>query len=189
MTASENLILEPLRIPGLHRLQTKPFMDERGSFGRVFCAEVLRMVGWEWPVSQINLSRTTSRGTVRGVHFQRPPFTDAKIVYCMRGEVFDVAVDLRAGSPTFLQWHGELLSAEEGTALIIPKGCAHGFQTMTDDCELLYVHSEPFRSDHDAGFSPTDPRLAIKWPLPISVLSARDFSQPHIEPTFDGLTP
>lgn len=189
MTTFKGLTHEPLWIHGLHKLFMDPLEDERGSFGRVFCTEILREVGWIWPVSQINVSRTKKKGTVRGMHFQLPPFTDAKVVYCLQGEVFDVAVDLRAGSPTFLKWHGELLSANGGSALVIPKGCAHGFQTMTDDCTLMYLHSELFRPDYDAGLSPTDLGLSIKWPLPIEVVSARDASLPHITPAFEGLTP
>jgi dTDP-4-dehydrorhamnose 3,5-epimerase len=100
--------------------------------------------------------------------------------------VWDVAVDLRAGSPTLGAWHGETLSADNHTALLIPPGCAHGFQALTDDVELLYVHSAPYVPSHEAGVRPDDPRLAIAWPLPITVRSARDAGHPLLPPDFTG---
>lgn len=176
-------------ISGVQKISSTPFIDERGSFARLFSSEIYVEAGWKWPLSQIDLSKTKSAGTVRGIHFQNPPFAEAKIVFCLSGKVLDIAVDLRAESPTFLEWHGEILSAEDGAGLLIPRGCGHGFQALTDDCELLYAHSGPFHPTADAGFSPTDPRLGIHWPLPISILSARDASLPNIDPDFEGLKP
>jgi len=163
--------------------------DARGFFSRLFCADDLATVGWTWPVAQINYSYTAQAGTVRGMHFQHPPHAEAKFVSCLRGRVWDVAVDLRAGSPTFLQWCAQEISAENGAALLIPPGCAHGFQALSDDIELLYVHSEPYTPASDAGLNPHDPGLGILWPLPVSVISDKDAGRPMLTSDFEGLRP
>ena len=121
------------------RVQRQPLQDARGLFERMFCADELAAAGWTQPIAQINHSVTRQRGSVRGLHYQRPPHAEMKLVSCLRGEVWDVAVDLRAGSPTFLQWHAEHLSPSNACALLIPPGFAHGFQALTDDAELLIV--------------------------------------------------
>jgi dTDP-4-dehydrorhamnose 3,5-epimerase len=172
---------------GAKIVERLPLRDERGSLARVFCAEELREAGWTKPVAQINHSVTTKRGTVRGMHFQRPPHAEAKLVSCLRGVVFDVVVDLRAGSPTFLRWHGEELSADNCRALLVPEGCAHGFQTMSQDCELLYLHSAPYVSASEGAVNATDPKLAIAWPEPITSRSPRDESHAWIADDFRGL--
>ncbi len=162
--------------------------DERGFLSRLFCAEELAHAGWKHPIIQINHTLTERAGTVRGIHYQNPPYTEMKLVTCVRGEVWDVAVDLRQGSPTFLKWHAELLSAENGRALLIPEGFGHGFQTMTDNCELIYLHSEPFKPEAEAGVRFDDPGLAIQWPLQIAVSSERDRTHPLININFKGIT-
>jgi dTDP-4-dehydrorhamnose 3,5-epimerase len=121
------------------------------------------------------------------MHFQNPPHAECKLVSCLRGEVWDVAVDVRAGSSTFLQWHAVRLSAANGKALLIPEGFAHGFQALTDDAELLYCHSEPHAPAAERGLNPVDPRLAIAWPLPVGQLSARDAGHPMIDQAFEGV--
>lgn len=165
---------------GLRRLQRQPLVDQRGRFERLFCARELAQFGWETTVAQVNLSLTLRRGTVRGLHFQRAPHAETKLVTCLHGEVWDVAVDLRADSPTFLQWHAETLSAGDGMSLLIPAGFAHGYQTLTDDTQLLYLHSAAHVPAAEAGISPLDPRLAIPWPLPPAGLSPRDASLPAV---------
>ena len=126
---------------------------------------------------------------MRGLHFQHPPHADAKLVSCIRGEIWDVGVDLRRGSPTFLQWHAERLSAENGRAMLLPQGFAHGFQALTDDAELVYFHSAAYEPAAEDGLDPRDARLAILWPLPIAALSARDARHPPLDNTFTGIAP
>lgn len=161
--------------------------DNRGFLSRLFCAEELASAGWNKPVCQINHTYTAKRGTVRGMHYQRPPSTETKLVTCLRGEVWDVAVDLRAGSPTFLRWHAERLSADNGHALLIPEGFAHGFQALTDDVELLYCHSAAYAAAAEAGLNPQDTALAICWPLPIAELSPKDSQHPLLTNQFAGV--
>jgi dTDP-4-dehydrorhamnose 3,5-epimerase len=162
--------------------------DERGFLSRLFCAEELSHAGWNDPIIQINHTLTERAGTVRGIHYQNPPYTEMKLVTCLRGEVWDVAVDLRQGSPTFLKWHAELLTAENGKALLIPDGFGHGFQTLTDNCELIYLHSKAYKPGAEAGVRFDDPKLEIKWPLQIKVSSERDRSHPLININFKGIT-
>ncbi|MCY0093348.1 dTDP-4-dehydrorhamnose 3,5-epimerase family protein [Hoeflea ulvae] len=157
-----------------------PLVDDRGAFARIFCAEALAEIGWPGPVAQINHSRTAGRGTVRGLHFQRPPHAEAKLVICIRGAVHDVAVDIRAGSPTRYAHVAAELSAETATAMYVPEGFAHGFQALSDDIELIYVHSAPYTAAAESGLRHDDPGLAIAWPLPVAGISARDASFPLI---------
>lgn len=181
------LSLAPLPLPGLVRVQRQPLRDARGFFERLFCAEELAEVGWTQPIAQINRSLTHQAGSVRGLHYQQPPHAEMKLVTCLRGAVWDVAVDLRAGSPTFLRWHAELLSAENGCALLIPPGFAHGFQAQSFEAELLYCHSAPHAPESEAGLHPLDARLAIAWPLPVQGLSARDAGQAWLTEDFQGV--
>ena len=172
---------------GLVGIQRQVLGDARGFLARLFCAEELAPFGWHTPIAQINYTYTKHIGTVRGMHYQKPPHSEMKLVTCLRGSVWDVAVDLRAGSSTFLQWHAQLLTAENHCANLIPAGFAHGFQTLTDDVELLYCHSMPYMPSADAGIYALDPRLAIAWPLPAKCMSERDRSPPHIAPRFEGV--
>lgn len=178
-----------LPLPGLKLIQRKPLGDARGFLARLFCADELSTAGWQRPIAQINHTCTARRGTVRGMHYQLPPHAEMKLVTCLRGGIWDVAVDLRADSPTFLHWHTEILSAENQRALLIPEGFAHGFQTLTDDVELLYCHSAPHMPGAEGGLNPFDERLGIAWPEPISVLSERDRNHPLLDSAFTGLTP
>lgn len=174
-------------LAGLVSIQRQPLGDERGFLARLFCAEELAAAGWHGPVAQINHTHTAQRGTVRGLHYQRPPAPEAKLVSCLRGAVWDVAVDLRAGSPTFLQWHAQELSARNYTALLIPPGFAHGFQVLEEGAELLYLHSAPYTPACEGALNVRDPRLAIAWPLPVQGLSARDAAHPWIDAPFEGI--
>ena len=175
----------PLR--GLKLVERQRLGDSRGFLSRLFCAEELAGAGWIKPIAQINHTCTAKRGTVRGMHFQRPPCAEMKLVSCIRGEVWDVAVDVRADSPTFLHWHAEQLSADNGRALLIPEGFAHGFQTLTEAVELLYCHSAAYAPNAEIGLHPQDMRLAIAWPLAIREISARDAGHPLIESVFEGV--
>lgn len=176
-----------LPLSGLKRVERQKLGDSRGFLSRVFCADELAQAGWCKPIVQINHTYTAKRGTVRGMHFQRSPHAEMKLVSCLRGEVWDVAVDLRSGSPTFLQWHAERLSAENGFAMLIPEGFAHGFQTLTDDVELFYCHSAAYVPTAEAGLNSADQKLGISWPLPISELSVRDSQHPMLDEQFTGL--
>lgn len=176
-----------LSFAGLRLIERSRHADNRGFLSRLFCAKELAVAGWSKPVAQINHALTLRRGTVRGMHYQRPPHAEMKLVSCIRGEVWDVAVDLRAGSSTFLRWHAERLSAENGRALLIPEGFAHGFQALTDGVELVYCHSAPYVPEADAGLNPRDPRLGIDWPLPIEALSSRDGQHEWIAADYTGL--
>ncbi|MDX5367281.1 MAG: dTDP-4-dehydrorhamnose 3,5-epimerase family protein [Alphaproteobacteria bacterium] len=164
----------PTPLAGLVRLVRKRMGDQRGWLERLYCGEELKDAGWLWPVAQINRTLTARRGTVRGMHFQRAPHEEAKLVACLRGEVFDVAVDLRPGSASFGRWHGEFLSGGNGASLLIPPGFAHGFQTMTDDVEMFYIHSAAYAPAAEGGVRADDPALGIEWPLPIGERSERD---------------
>lgn len=176
-------------IPGLCVLQRKPIGDSRGYLERLFCSEELQALAPGKSIAQINHTLTANRGTVRGMHFQRSPHAEIKFVSCLRGEVFDVAVDLRHNSPTFLRWHAELLSADNHKTLVIPEGFAHGFQTLTDDCEMLYFHTAAYQAGAEGGLNAEDPRLAIQWPLTVAGLSPRDAAHPWVGDEFVGATP
>lgn len=176
-----------LPLAGLKRVQRERLGDSRGFLQRLFCADELAMAGWIKPVAQINHTHTAKQGTVRGMHFQRPPHAEMKLVTCIQGQVWDVAVDVRSGSPTFLHWHAERLTAENGCALLIPEGFAHGFQALTDDVELLYCHSAAYAAQAEGGLNPLDPRLGIAWPLSIAELSARDAAHALVTPDFEGV--
>lgn len=172
---------------GLKVVTRQKLGDSRGHLTRLFCAQELSVAGWHGPVAQINQTLTGKRATLRGMHYQQPPHAEAKLVICTKGEVWDVAVDIRAGSPTFLHWHAEVLSATNCRALLIPEGFAHGFQTLTDDCEMLYLHSSAYAPQTEAALNAFDDRLAIPWPLPATELSARDAAHPMLTAQFTGL--
>lgn len=179
--------LRALPLPGLFSIQHRRHVDPRGQFSRLFCEGSLSAWGQPFHIRQINHSVTAERGSVRGLHYQTAVRPEAKLITCLRGSVWDVAVDLNPDSATFLHWHAEHLEAGDGHSLLIPPGFAHGFQTLTDDAELLYLHSADYAPDHEAGLSPHDPRLAIDWPLPVKNLSARDAAHPFIDSSFAGV--
>jgi dTDP-4-dehydrorhamnose 3,5-epimerase len=174
-------------LPGLFSLQHHRHADQRGQFSRLFCEGSLSAFGQAFHVRQINHSCTAERGSVRGLHYQTAAQPEAKLITCLRGEVWDVAVDLNPDSATFLHWHAEHLQAGDGRSLLIPAGFAHGFQTLTDDAELLYLHSADYAPQHEAGLSAQDPRLNIAWPLPVKNLSARDAGHPLLNSSFAGV--
>ena len=182
-----HFLITDLPLAPLKRVEHQRMADERGYLERIFCTGELRSAGWAKPVAQINHSYSGKKGTVRGFHFQKPPHAEMKLVSCIRGEVWDVAIDVRKGSKTFLHWHAERLSAENPSALLIPEGFAHGFQTLTDDVELLYCHSSPYNATSECALHPMDPMLAIPWPLPITQISARDTQHRMLDEGFDGV--
>lgn len=176
-----------LPLDGLRLIERQLLGDSRGFLSRLYCAHELAAAGWQQPVAQINHTHTVKRGAVRGIHYQHKPYAEMKLVTCIQGEVWDVAVDLRAGSPTFLRWHAELLSAENKRALLIPEGFAHGFQALSNDAELLYCHSAVHSPRSEAGLNPKDPRLAITWPLEITEISTKDSQHKLLDPKFEGI--
>jgi len=184
---SSRFDIQVTRLPGLQVFVRKPLGDGRGYLERMFCAEELNNVFGGRRIVQINHTLTQNKGTVRGMHFQHAPHAEMKFVSCLRGSVFDVAVDLRKGSPTFLEWHAELLSADNHKTIAIPEGFAHGFQTLTENCEMLYLHTANYAPDAEAGLNPQDAKLAIAWPLPITGISSRDAAHDPIADAFEGL--
>ena len=177
----------PTPLEGLRVIHRQAIGDDRGFLSRLFCSEELASAGWTWPIRQINHTATAAQGTVRGMHFQLPPKAEAKLVSCIRGAVWDVAVDLRKDSPTFLQWHAEELSASNRRAMLIPPGFAHGFQILEPYSELIYLHSEAYDPALERGLNPRDPSLAIPWPLEISNVSQRDLGHSMIAADFSGV--
>ena len=181
-------VSEKAPIHGLQVFQRQLIGDERGYLERLFCGDELKPITGIRSIVQINHTLTAKVGTVRGMHFQHPPHAEMKLVSCLRGEVFDVAIDLRENSQTFLQWHAEVLCESSPKTFVIPEGFAHGFQTLTDDCELLYLHTAAYSSDSEAGLNALDPRLAIAWPMPIAERSARDQQHAMLTTEFSGLS-
>jgi dTDP-4-dehydrorhamnose 3,5-epimerase len=165
-------------IQDLKVIERRPIGDHRGYLERLFCSEELHEYGWRKPIAQINHTLTEKKGTVRGMHFQHSPYADMKLVSCIRGAVWDVAVDLRPSSATYLKWHAQELSASNNKALMIPEGFAHGFQALSDNCELIYLHSAVYTPAAEAGINPRDPMLSITWPQPIVELSTKDAQHP-----------
>jgi dTDP-4-dehydrorhamnose 3,5-epimerase len=174
--------LRPTSISGVFELQSKPFGDHRGAFLNAFRSHEEAFIGsWgDRGISQVNISCTEAVGTIRGLHLQTSLHSEAKLVRCLRGKVWDVAVDLRSGSSSHGQWHALELSPDEGNALLIPEGCAHGFQVLEPSSELLYLHSGAWVPEADTGVRWDDPQLAIPWPLAVGILSDRDRALPNL---------
>lgn len=174
-------------IADLKIVRSLPHHDARGAFTRLFCAQELTPVLGQRQIAQINHSRTSRAGAVRGMHLQRPPHAEMKMIRCLRGRVWDVAVDVRAGSRTFLQWHAEELAQDDAQMLVIPEGFAHGFQALEPDSELLYLHTAFYHPHSEIGLRHDDPRLAISWRLPPQDLSPRDLGHPLVRADFTGV--
>jgi len=177
----------PLPIPGAFSVELVRRGDQRGSFVRVYCAREFEAIGLHKSIVQINRSYSTTKGTIRGMHFQLPPASEVKLVSCLRGSVYDVMIDLRKGSPSLLHWHAETLQEADDRILIVPEGVAHGFQTLTDEAELLYFHTALYSPEHEAGVRYDDPLVHIGWPLVPSEVSKRDESHPLLTAEFKGI--
>ena len=184
---NNRFVISETPLAGLRILERKPIGDSRGHLERLFCRDELGEFLPGKEIIQINQTFTSVRGTVRGLHFQYPPYLETKIVSCLEGEVFDVAVDLRRMSPTFLMWHGEILSSGNHKTYLIPDGFAHGFQTLSDTCRMMYFHTAPYNQQAEGGLCPTDPKLAINWQLPLVNMSDRDTSHAPINDEFQGV--
>ena len=175
-------------LAGLKIVKSAPYQDSRGAFLRLFCQRELRSLLGDRQIAQINFSVTEMAGTVRGLHFQYPPHAEMKMVRCLHGRVWDIAVDLRAGSPTFLQWHAQELTPHGAEMMVIPEGFAHGFQTLEPNSELLYLHTDFYEQSFEGGVRHDDPQLAIAWPLAALDLSPRDLSHPLLNDDFIGVS-
>lgn len=175
------------KLKDLYIIIPEPFEDHRGTFYRFYCENELKKIGYNKTIVQMNQSLTKIKGSIRGMHFQYPPKSEIKFVKCLRGSIFDVAIDLRKNSPSFLKWHSELLSAENKKLMYIPEGFAHGFQTLEDNCEVLYLHSEFYSPELESGIRYNDPKVNIKWPLEISEISKRDKEHELIKDNFEGI--
>ncbi len=172
----------PTPIAGCYRVQLDLRGDARGYFVRVFDLETLRGIDPSFSVVQVNRSLTGARGAIRGLHFQRAPKAEDKLIQCLRGTIFDVAVDIRPDSPTYRRWVAAELSAENKELLLVPKGCAHGFQTLSEDCLVEYFVTEFYSPQHEGGMHWNDPALGIQWPLPCTMTSEKDAAWPLIAP-------
>jgi dTDP-4-dehydrorhamnose 3,5-epimerase len=182
-----SMIIENTKIDGVKVLLSEPYQDERGFFNRIFCQDELVAIRPDIIISQINHSMTAIKGTVRGMHFQYPPHAEMKIIRCVKGSIFDVAVDLRKNSPTFLHWHGEILSADNMKAYIIPEGCAHGFQSLEDTVEMIYLHTSAYCKKFEGTLRYDDPKIGIQWPLQVSHISSKDLSASFLSTNYGGI--
>lgn len=177
----------PLSLEGAYEVQPERLRDDRGWFVRSFCRHEFERHGLETDWVQMNQSYTAVMGTIRGLHYQYPPFSEVKLIRCLRGRVFDVIVDIRLGSPGFLKWQAVELSADRMNALYVPRGFAHGFQTLTEEVEMLYCHSAAYAPGAEGGLKYDDATIGINWPLPVSKISVRDNSHPIVDGNFKGI--
>lgn len=174
------MILKKTKFDGLFVIEPEAKTDERGYFARTFCQEEFAGSEIDFNIVQINHSFTNKKGTIRGMHFQKEPNAEDKMVQCIRGAIYDVAMDLRADSPTYGKWLAEELNEENRKMFFIPKGFAHGFQTLTNNCEVQYLMSEFYSPESSSGVRFDDPLFDIKWPLPPTLISEKDKNWPLI---------
>lgn len=175
-------------IPGAVVVESIAFGDHRGMFSRFYCERDLEQIVGQRRIVQINHSRTHSVGAIRGFHYQNKPYAEMKLIRCIRGRVWDVAIDLRKESSTFLQWHAEELTPENAKMLVVPEGCAHGFQVLEKDSELLYLHTEFYNAEAEGGVLHDDPMIGVQWPLPVTEISQRDSAHPRLTSDYPGLS-
>ena len=175
------------KLRGVSVVNTNFVADHRGAFARLFCKQELAPLLEQREIVQANFSLTESPGAVRGMHFQNPPFSEMKLVRCLKGRVWDVIVDLREGSSTFLKWHAEELSQENSKMIVIPEGCAHGFQALEAGSSLLYLHTDYYTPDAESGVLYNDPILDIAWPLSVTDVSLRDREHDRLTRHFSGI--
>ncbi len=166
-------------LAGVFCIHAAPHRDARGAFARLYCPEAFRKAGIDFTSTQINLSGNPNKHTLRGLHYQAPPFAEAKLVRAVRGRAFDVVVDIRADSATRGQWISVELSADAMNAVFVPEGCAHGFLTLEDDTDILYQMGRPYEPGHAAGYRWDDPAFAIPWPAGPAVIGDADRAWPE----------
>lgn len=175
------MVFHETKLPGVFELQIQPVIDERGFFARSWCRKEFEASGLNAKLAQCNISVSTRKGTLRGLHFQRPPYVEAKLVRCTRGAVYDVVLDLRPDSPAFKQWVAVVLNPEKGNMVYIPEGCAHGFLTLENDVEVSYQISEFYHPEAAGGVRWDDPAFQIAWPAKVEVISERDRTYPDFK--------
>lgn len=171
----------PTPLAGVWTVELEPVGDARGSFARSFCAREFAEHGLVTEFPQHSRSLNKAKGTLRGLHLQRPPHGETKLVSCIRGAIYDVCVDLRPDSPTYRHWHGVELSETNGAQFYLPKGCAHGFQTLTDNAEVNYLISAFYEPPAGAGWRYDDPAFSVTWPLPVASISEKDLAWPAFQ--------
>ena len=181
------MIFNETSLKGSFIIDLKPFSDDRGWFVRTYCKKEFEKIGHTKEWVQLNHSFTKHKGTIRGMHYQLPPYREIKLVRCVSGAVLDVIIDIRKDSPTFLQWESAELSANNKRMIYIPEGFAHGFQALTDDCELIYHHSEFYMPGVEGGIKYNDPQININWPLALTHISERDSNHPYLTEDFKGI--
>jgi dTDP-4-dehydrorhamnose 3,5-epimerase len=175
----------PLR--GAYVIDLEPFSDERGLFARTYCKKEFFKIGFDKEFVQFNFSKTATKGSIRGLHYQVPPQAETKLIRCIRGKVYDVMVDLRSNSPTFMQFYPVELSEDNMRMVLIPEGFAHGFQTLEDNTQLIYHHTAFYAPGYEKGIRYNDPELNIQWPLDVTVISEKDENYPLLTPAFKVL--
>lgn len=168
-------------LKGAYILDLERVTDERGYFARRWCAKEFSSHGLNPAIVQVNIGHSAKKGTIRGMHFQKAPYAEVKVVYCSRGSLYDVIVDLRTGSPTKGQWVGVELTADNGRMVYVPEGFAHGYQTLEDETDLVYQTSQLYAKEAASGVRYNDPAFGISWPLPVSIISGGDKNWPDIE--------
>jgi dTDP-4-dehydrorhamnose 3,5-epimerase len=174
------MVFQSTPLPDVYLIEPEPHADSRGHFARLWCLDELRAYGIDHNFVQANFSVNERRGTLRGLHRQRAPHGEAKLIHCSKGALFDVVVDTRPSSPTYLAWFGAELSAENRRAMYVPVGCTHGYLSLTDGAEAHYVVSHPYVPGVEAGIRYDDPCLDIQWPIPVEVVSEKDRSWPDL---------
>jgi dTDP-4-dehydrorhamnose 3,5-epimerase len=178
---------ESTGLTGSYVISTFPVTDDRGWFVRTFCKNEFAKIGHQEEWVQMNHSFTNKAGTIRGMHFQKPPYVETKLIRCIAGNVFDVIIDLRGNSKSFLKWFGVELSAENKKMIYIPGGFAHGFQTLTDNCQLIYSHTAFYEPGFEGGIRYNDKMVNIEWPKPMVKISERDNNHPLLNSSFEGI--
>jgi len=176
------VIVKPTALTGVFVIEQERHADERGYFARTYDADEFRVNGLDPRIAQCSTSFNARAGTLRGLHYQREPYGEVKLVRCTRGAVFDVAVDLRPGSPSYCRWVGVELTADNGRGLYVPEGCAHGFLTLVDGSEVSYQISRPYVPESGAGVRWDDPAFGVTWPFAPAVIADRDASYPDYHP-------
>ena len=175
------MLFKKLPLDGSYEITMELLGDNRGHFARSWCKNEFEKLGLDSSINQINVSYSKLKGTIRGLHFQYPPNAEVKIVRCVKGKIWDVIVDLRYGSNSYGKYFGLELADNNKKMLYVPKGFAHGFQTLTDDTELLYLHSRPFSKKDEGGLNFNDRVVGIKWPLKVTELSNKDKNNPGLK--------
>jgi dTDP-4-dehydrorhamnose 3,5-epimerase len=182
------MIFKETPLKGAFVVEPEPYRDDRGLFARTFCKNEFSKLNHTKEFVQFNHSQTLTKGTIRGMHYQLPPYSEIKLIRCIRGRVFDVIIDLRQDSPTFLKYHAVELSEKNMLSFYIPEGFAHGFQTLEDDSQLIYHHTAFYVPGHEAGIRYNDPLIGIDWPLPVTVITDKDRNHEFLTRSFKGLS-